>query len=73
MRPDSVALRDVLADAWERWASRCAQLTATQWRAGTRCGAWEVQGLVAHVCPEVTTFEALAGRRGPDAAIPAIR
>ncbi|MCV7114070.1 maleylpyruvate isomerase N-terminal domain-containing protein [Mycolicibacterium setense] len=60
MRLVGVALRDELAVAWERWAHRCADLNVTQWRAATRCGAWDVQSLVAHACPEATTFDELA-------------
>ncbi|MDV3124944.1 maleylpyruvate isomerase N-terminal domain-containing protein [Mycobacterium sp. 21AC1] len=60
MRIEPAGLREVLAEAWERWAVRCGELTGSQWRAATRCGTWEVQGLVAHVCPEVGTFDALA-------------
>ena len=61
-------LRDTLADAWDRWGQRCAELTAAQWRTTTRCEAWDVQSLVAHVCPEATTFGALAGARADDPA-----
>ncbi|MHC9296356.1 maleylpyruvate isomerase N-terminal domain-containing protein [Mycobacterium sp. LTG2003] len=60
MRLADVTLRDVLADAWERWGSRCAELTDAQWHTPTRCVPWQVQALVAHVCPESTTFEVLA-------------
>lgn len=69
MRLVGNALRDELAAAWERWGHRCADLTATQWRNTTRCEAWDVQSLVAHVCPEVTTFGELARARadGPPA------
>ncbi|MBU9764784.1 hypothetical protein FR943_13155 [Mycobacterium sp. TNTM28] len=59
MRLVGSALRDSLADAWERWAYRCAELSATQWRTATRCEAWDVQALVAHVCPEASTFDQL--------------
>lgn len=55
-----VVMVETLADAWERWGRRCAGLTAAQWRARTRCEGWDVRSLVAHVCPEVTTFESLA-------------
>ncbi|MGV0816174.1 maleylpyruvate isomerase N-terminal domain-containing protein [Mycolicibacterium boenickei] len=69
MRLAEGALRDGLADAWERWAHRCAELTATQWHTATRCAGWDVQSMVAHVCPEPTTFEDLAAARtdGPAA------
>ncbi|OBB33117.1 hypothetical protein A5792_11920 [Mycolicibacterium peregrinum] len=69
MRLVGRSLRDTLADAWERWGRRCAELTAAQWRTATRCGAWDVQSLVAHVCPEATTFDELvkAQVEGPPA------
>lgn len=60
MRLADVTLRDVLANAWERWGRRCAELTDAQWRTATRCVPWQVEALVAHVCPEPTTFESLA-------------
>ncbi|MGV0782478.1 maleylpyruvate isomerase N-terminal domain-containing protein [Mycolicibacterium sp. XJ775] len=63
MRLVGRSLRDTLADAWERWGRRCAELTAAQWRTATRCGAWDVQSLVAHVCPEATTFDRLVKAR----------
>ncbi|MGV0742476.1 maleylpyruvate isomerase N-terminal domain-containing protein [Mycolicibacterium sp. XJ870] len=69
MRLDDGMLRDVLADAWERWARRCAELTAREWAADTRLDAWNVQALVAHLCPEPTMFDELAVARldGPAA------
>ncbi|WP_454789851.1 maleylpyruvate isomerase N-terminal domain-containing protein [Mycolicibacterium lutetiense] len=69
MRLVGSALRDELAAAWERWGHRCAGLTTPQWRTATRCQAWDVQSLVAHVCPEATTFDSLAAARadGPAA------
>lgn len=63
MRLVENVLRDELAGAWERWGQRCADLTATQWRTTTRCESWDVQSLVAHVCPEATTFDELAKAR----------
>ncbi|MED5815344.1 maleylpyruvate isomerase N-terminal domain-containing protein [Mycolicibacterium sp. 050232] len=63
MRLVGNALRDELADAWDRWGHRCAGLTAAQWRTTTRLESWDVQSLVAHVCPEVTTFDDLAEAR----------
>ncbi|WKG06063.1 maleylpyruvate isomerase N-terminal domain-containing protein [Mycolicibacterium sp. HK-90] len=70
MRLVEGALRDALADAWERWARRCAELTASQWHTPTRCQAWDVHALVAHACPENTTFEHIAaGRAAGPAAV----
>lgn len=68
MRLVENVLRDELAGAWERWGQRCADLTASQWRTTTRCESWDVQSLVAHVCPEATTFDQLAEARIDDAA-----
>jgi uncharacterized protein (TIGR03083 family) len=59
MRPDSTHVREVLADAWERWAGRCGELTEAQWSSPTRCSGWDVRALVAHVCPDPAMFEAL--------------
>jgi len=36
MRLDEDAVRETLADAWERWARRCAELTPQQWSTATR-------------------------------------
>ncbi|WP_264076749.1 maleylpyruvate isomerase N-terminal domain-containing protein [Mycolicibacterium houstonense] len=63
MRLAESALRDALADAWDRWAGRCTELTESQWHTPTRCQAWDVHALVAHVCPENTTFEHIAAGR----------
>ncbi len=41
----------MLADAWDRWSRRCAELTAEEWSTPTRCEGWDVAALVAHVCP----------------------
>ncbi|MEN3317555.1 MAG: hypothetical protein V7643_956, partial [Mycobacterium sp.] len=57
LEPDEV--RDVLADAWERWARRCAELTPQQWSTATRCLPWDVRELVAHLCPDRTMFDML--------------
>jgi uncharacterized protein (TIGR03083 family) len=59
MRLDESAVREALADAWERWARRCAGLTPQQWSAPTRCRPWDVRGLVAHLCPDPSMFETL--------------
>lgn len=59
MRLDQDAAREVLADAWERWAQRCAKLTPQQWSTATRCQPWEVRELVAHLCPEPSMFDML--------------
>ena len=69
MRLDLVTLRDVLADAWDRWARRCAELTSKQWLTPTRCEGWDVQALIAHVCPGPELFDMLdsAKTHGPAA------
>ena len=74
MRLDEVAVREVLADAWERWARRCAeltsqQLTSQQWSTATRCRSWDARGLVAHRCPGRSIFDMLnaAAIDGPTA------
>ncbi|WP_101949691.1 maleylpyruvate isomerase N-terminal domain-containing protein [Mycobacterium sp. 3519A] len=69
MRLDEDAVRDTLADAWQRWARRCAELTTDQWATVTRCQPWDVQGPVAHVCPDRAMFDALVAARtdGPAA------
>lgn len=59
MRPDSVHVRGILADAWERWARRCGELTDEQWCTPTRCTGWDVRALVAHLCPDPAMFEEL--------------
>lgn len=61
MRLDAEAARRVLADAWQRWAERCAELTAEEWSTPTRCEGWDVAALLAHVCPEPAMFDRLAG------------
>lgn len=60
MAPDAYAARELLADTWDRWAARCATLKSAQWSTPTRCTPWTVQALVAHACPEATTFATLA-------------
>ena len=59
MRLDEDAVRETLADAWERWARRCAELTPQQWSTATRCRPWDVRGLVAHLCPSRAMFDML--------------
>lgn len=61
MRPDSTRLRELLADAWERWARRCNELTDEQWSTPTRCTGWDVRALVAHLCPDPAMFDELDG------------
>jgi hypothetical protein len=51
---------ELLADAWDRWARRCAQLTAEEWTSPTRCDPWDVRALVAHACPDPQMFDTLA-------------
>jgi hypothetical protein len=59
MRLDEDAVRAVLADAWERWARRCAELTPQQWSTATRCRPWDVRALVTHLCPDPSMFDML--------------
>jgi uncharacterized protein (TIGR03083 family) len=59
MRLDEDAVREALADAWERWAHRCSELTPQQWSTATRCPPWDVRGLVAHLCPDRSMFDML--------------
>jgi mycothiol maleylpyruvate isomerase-like protein len=59
MRLDEDAVREVLADAWQRWARRCAEFTPQQWSTATRCRAWDVRGLVAHHNPDRSLFDML--------------
>jgi uncharacterized protein (TIGR03083 family) len=51
--------REALAETWERWARRCAELSAEQWSTPTRCKPWDVRALVAHVCPDQALFDQL--------------
>ncbi len=44
MRLDEDAVRGTSADAWERWARRCAELTPQQWSTATRCTPWDCEG-----------------------------
>jgi hypothetical protein len=69
MRLDEDGVRETLADAWERWACRCAELTPQQWSTPTRCRPWDVRGLVAHLCPNRSMFDMLtaATTEGPAA------
>jgi uncharacterized protein (TIGR03083 family) len=61
MRLNNDDVREVLADAWERWARRCAELSADEWSRPTRCTGWNVHALVAHLCPGPVMFEMLNG------------
>jgi uncharacterized protein (TIGR03083 family) len=63
MRLDSDNVREALADAWERWARRCGELTPEQWSTPTRCSPWDVRALVAHLCPDPAVFDMLDGAR----------
>lgn len=69
MRLEEDAVGVVLADAWERWARRCAELTPQQWSTATRCRPWDVRALVAHLCPDPPMFDTLiaATTEGPAA------
>jgi len=69
MRLDEDAVREPLADAWQRWARRCAELTPEQWSTATRCHPWDVRGLAAHLCPDRSLFDMLNAARteGPAA------
>jgi hypothetical protein len=57
MRLDEDAVRETLAEAWQRWARRCAELTPEQWSTATRCRPWDVRELVAHLCPDRSLFD----------------
>jgi uncharacterized protein (TIGR03083 family) len=61
MRLDGDDAREVLADAWERWARRCATLSPEEWSTPTRCSGWDVAALLAHVCPDSAMFARLGG------------
>jgi uncharacterized protein (TIGR03083 family) len=63
MRLDSDDVREVLADAWERWARRCGELTDEQWSTATRCKPWDLRALVAHLCPNPEMFDMLDGAK----------
>jgi hypothetical protein len=68
MRLDEGTVREVLADAWERWARRCAELTPQQWSTPTRSRPWDVRGLVAHLCPDRSMFDMLNAAAADEAA-----
>ncbi|MGH3678007.1 MAG: maleylpyruvate isomerase N-terminal domain-containing protein [Mycobacterium sp.] len=61
MRLNSDDVREVLADAWQRWARRCGGLSGEQWSTPTRCAGWDVRALVAHLCPDPAMFDMLNG------------
>jgi uncharacterized protein (TIGR03083 family) len=69
MRLDSDDMREVLADAWERWARRCGELTDEQWSTATRCKPWDVRALVAHLCPNPEMFDMLDGAKTDEPAV----
>ncbi|MFV9636394.1 maleylpyruvate isomerase N-terminal domain-containing protein [Mycobacterium neumannii] len=73
MRLDGDGARRVLADAWERWARRCEQMTTQEWSTPTRCEGWNVAALLAHVCPEPSMFDRLTAAviDGPAAVVDA--
>ncbi|KUH98520.1 hypothetical protein AU189_05365 [Mycolicibacterium acapulense] len=73
MRLDGDSARRVLADAWERWARRCEQMTTQEWSTPTRCEGWNVAALLAHVCPEPSMFDRLTAAvvDGPAAVVDA--
>jgi uncharacterized protein (TIGR03083 family) len=49
----------ILAAVWRDWAERLRTLDAPQWATPTRCGAWTVAELAAHVSPDVTALRTL--------------
>jgi hypothetical protein len=51
----------LLAECWQYWAERCAELSADEWATATRCPPWDVAALVAHVAPDPAVLEQLAG------------
>ena len=69
MRLDNDDVREVLADAWERWARRCGELTPEQWSMPTRCSPWDVRALVAHLCPNPEMFDMLVGARTDESPV----
>ena len=68
VRIDEDAVRATLAEAWERWARRCAELTPQQRSTATRCRPWDVRGLVAHLCPDRSMFDMLSAARTDEPA-----
>lgn len=70
MRLRGAPLQDVLADTWDRWSRRCADLDDTEWSTPTRCHPWDVRALTAHVCPDPAMFDRIPSvtRDGPPAA-----
>jgi len=66
---DEDAVRQTSADARERWARRCAELTPQQWSTATRCTPWDVRGLVSHRCPDLSLFDMLNATTDGRAAV----
>src|SRR4051812_39186446 len=58
----------LLAQCWQYWAERCAQLSPEEWATPTRCPPWDVAALVAHVAPDPAMLEGLAARALDDDA-----
>src|SRR5438046_10120091 len=65
----------LLAQCWQYWAERCAQLSPEEWATPTRCPPWDVAALVAHVAPDPAMLDGLAAmaREGDAAAVDASR
>jgi uncharacterized protein (TIGR03083 family) len=51
---------ELLADAWQHWATRCRALTEDEWSTPTRCPPWDVAALAAHLAPDQAMFDRLA-------------
>lgn len=57
---------DALAELWAHWAEVCDGLSQEQWSLPTRCGAWNVAALAAHVSGGVSGLRALLDVRRTD-------
>src|SRR5437764_14933893 len=51
----------LLAQCWQYWAERCAQLSPEEWITPTRCPPWDVAALVGHVAPDPVALAQLPG------------